>query len=271
MINNIWSVSLGKLLIIFFVILTVFWVITQTYFPETIDLQELYADSYFVLALFGGFAGLIASQKWGSTKSIMGKACILFSLGLFAQAFGQMVYSYYALYLNMEVPYPSIGDIGFFGSIPLYLFAVFLLGKASGVKFSKQTFSQRLTAVCIPVVILILSSVFFLNDYDFSNKSKIEVFLDFAYPIGQASYLSLTITVYLLSNKLLGGIMRNKVLFVLVALIIQYLADIIFLYQATHGEWTAGGINDYIYTIAYFIMGLSLIKIKLAYDELSRN
>ncbi len=236
MINNIWSVSLGKILIIIFVLLTIFWVISQTFFPESYDLQELYADSYFILALLGGFAGIVASKKWGGTKSIMGKACLLFSMGLFAQAFGQMVYSYYALFLNMEVPYPSIGDIGFFGSIPLYLIAVFLLGKASGVKFSKQTFSQRVIAISIPVVVLVFSSVFFLNDYDFSDKTSLEVFLDFAYPLGQASYLSLTITVYLLSNKLLGGIMRNKVLFVFAALIVQYLADIIFLYQARSGK-----------------------------------
>lgn len=97
-----------------FLLLTVWWIVLR--WIDQSDIQyQIFSASYGVMALIGAFWGIAISKKWGGSASIMGKAILFFSLGLFAQEFGQLVYSAYAFFLKIQIPYPSIGDIGYFG------------------------------------------------------------------------------------------------------------------------------------------------------------
>src|SRR3989344_9381414 len=71
---------------------------------------DVFSDTYGILALVGGAAGIGIAAKWGGFKSLMGKSVMFFSFGLLAQALGQFVYSIYFFWLDQEVPYPSLGD-----------------------------------------------------------------------------------------------------------------------------------------------------------------
>jgi hypothetical protein len=84
--------------------------------------------------------------------------------------------------------------------------------------------------------------------------------LDFGYPFGQAIYISIAILAFLFSRRLLSGLMRPKILLILAALCMQYASDFTFLYQSHHNTWKAGGVNDYMYLIAYFIMTIALLS-----------
>ena len=254
-----------------FILLTIWWVLTKVLWHNNPVHNQLFAASYGVMALWGAFWGLETSKKWGWAKSVMGKVSLMFALGLFAQEFGQLVYSYYIYFWHREVPYPSIGDLGYFGSIPLYISAVFYLGKASGVKMALKSFKNRIQAVLIPLVLLLLGYLLFLRGYTFDWSNPLTVFLDFGYPIGEAIYISLAILVYLLSKKVLGGIMRNRILFILFALLIQFFADYMFLYKASRGVWYAGGLNDYVYLVAYFIMTLALLELNTVYNKIKNE
>ena len=83
---------------------------------------------YWIMALVGGVTGFFVAHRWGSFKSHLGTSLMLFSIGLLFQVFGQIFYTY-SYILNSEVPYPSIGDIGYFGSIFFYIYGAFLLLK----------------------------------------------------------------------------------------------------------------------------------------------
>ena len=190
----------------------------------------------------------------------MGRALILFSLGLFAQEFGQLSYSYYIYYLHQEVPYPSVGDIGYFGSIPLYIAGAWLLAHASGVKLSLRSVSSKIWAILIPFVMLLLSYSFFLREYQVDFSQPIKLFLDFGYPLGEAIYISIALLTYILSRRLLGGILRSRILFILFAMLVQYSADFMFLYQAQYQTWYAGGLNDLVYFTAYVALSLALLE-----------
>lgn len=185
----------------------------------------------------------------------------MFSLGLLAQEFGQLAYAYLNFYKNTPVPYPSIGDIGYFGSILLYTYGVILLAKASGVKIRLNSFSKILQAILFPLIILSLGYSFFLPGYDVAWSNPIKIFLDFGYPLGQSVYISLAILTYILSKQKLGGLMKNKILFVLIALFVQFLCDYTFLYQSSRGIWVVGGFNDYMYLVSYFLMTLALLQL----------
>ena len=241
-------------------ILSAWWIYIISFPTEsTENSRQIWAALYQIMAIYGGIAGLIILKKIGGYKSFIGKTILFFSIGLLLQSFGQTVYSYYIFYQHTEIPYPSIGDIGFFGSIIAYVYAVVFLSKITGIKFSVVSIYTKLKAVLVPLVILFASYLFFLQGYEFDWSSKLRIFLDFGYPLGQALYLSLAIIVFLISLSLIGGAMKKPILFLIFALFFQYLSDFMFLYQAHQGTWYVGGLNDYLYFLSYFLMTMALI------------
>lgn len=223
------------------------------------DALQLWAASYQAVAFLGAVAGLLISIHWGGLKSVVGRAVFAFSLGLLFQCFGQSSYSWYIYYLHEPVPYPSIGDVGYFGSIFCYLYGVWMLAQASGVRISLRSLRSQTVAVLIPLVFLTISYLMFLRGYTFDWSQPLKIFLDFGYPFGQAIYVSLALLTYLLSRRVLGGIMRLPILLFLGALVLQYLSDFSFLYQASAGTWYAGGWNDFLYLVSYLAMTVALL------------
>jgi hypothetical protein len=194
-----------------------------------------------------------------------------FSFGLLLQVFGQSVYSYYNLFAQIQAPYPSLGDVGFFGSIFAYLYGIILVARVAGVKVSLTSYANKIQAVLIPLAMLTLSYIVFLQNYQFTETSSLATFLDFVYPLGQALYVSVAILTLILSRKVLGGIMREPILFLVFALVIQYCSDSNFLYQAGNNSWYVGGYGDYMYLVSYLFMTLALIYVGQVFDRIRRT
>lgn len=255
-----------------FAALTIWWVVIQNQNVETTQtVRQIWAAIYQVIALYGAIIGLFISQNWGGYKSVFGKSILFFSLGLFLQSFGQSSYSYYIFFKRIDVPYPSIGDIGFFGSVLAYIYAVVLLSKTSGLKISSRSLKGKMIAILIPILMLLFSYRIFLQSYEFDFSDKLKIFLDFGYPLGQAIYVSIAFLTLLMCRNVLGGIMKRPILFLLFALIFQYFSDFMFLYQANKGLWIVGGMNDYLYSTAYLLMTLGLIYLGSAFHRIRES
>lgn len=246
--------------VLFLIAYTIWWAYIGLHQSNNPTIHQDFSGTYGFITVYGVVVGLIASRKWGGRKSLVGKALLCFTFGLVFQEFGQIVYYYYANYKNVAVPYPSVGDVGFFGSIPFYAYGAYLLAKMTGSSISLRSHKNKLIALIIPVLLLAISYSFFLKGYQFNWHHPVTIFLDFGYPFGQAIYISIAILAYLFSRKLLGGLMKYKILLILFALVSQYASDFTFLYQSHHSTWKAGGINDYMYLISYFIMTTALVS-----------
>ncbi len=266
MIDTIKKNKIAQLTTILFIALTGWWISLQ--FTKSAAQNNWFGIAYGSIALIGALAGFGVSKKWGGLKSYIGCAIAMFSLGLFAQEFGQITYWIYVFILKTDVPYPSIGDIGFFGSIPLYIYGAICLAKASGVSTSMKNLSNKLQAFIIPAILLLLSYWLFLRGYKFDWSNPLTIFLDFGYPLGQAIYISIAILALLFSRKSLGGLMRPKIVLVLMALCVQYAADFLFLYQTNNGTWKAGAISDYPYLLAYMAMVIAILNFGSLYNKL---
>jgi hypothetical protein len=264
--SNLKGFSIGLL-----VILSAWWAILSIYYREATQANLIWAATYQLMAIWGAYWGLVMGRHWGGLRSMMGRAMTFFGLGLLLQAFGQTVFSVYGLFLNLEIPYPSLADVGFFGSIPLYIIALIELGRASGVGYSMRSIKGKAWATLIPLAGLIGSYLIFLKGYEFDWTEPLKVVLDFGYPFGQAIYVSIAVLVYFLSRDFLGGLMKDKILLILVALVAQYVADFNFLYQFANGTWVNGGYGDYLYLLSYFLMAYSLIRLGLAVDKIRQT
>ncbi len=199
-----WS---ARVAVALFALLTAWWlgVAGSNTTGESGHAELVWGASYQAVAIWGGLFGLFAAGTWGGRRSVMGRAILAFAIGLLLQTFGQTVFSFYNLVSQVEVPYPSLADLGFFGSIPLYVYGTLMLAKASGVTVSLQTFSSKIQAIVIPLALLGLSYSLFLRGYEFDWSSPVRVFLDFGYPLGQAFYVSLALLAYLLTKKTLAA------------------------------------------------------------------
>ena len=169
------------------------------------------------------------------------------------------------------MPYPSIADIGFLGSVIFYIYGAVLLGQVCGIKLSLKAYHNKAIAFVIPLIILISSYVFFLRNYVFDFSNPVRVFLDFGYPLGEATYLSLAILAFLLSKDYLGGIMRGTMLFIILALFLQYVAEFNFLFQAGNSSWLNGGYGDFLYFVSYTFMSFSLIKFGVVFNKINNR
>ncbi len=266
----IFNNTAGKVATILFVILTIWWISLNPFSNSDLTQEHRYiwGSLYQIIALIGGLYGLYISKKWGGLKSIMGKTIILFSIGLLLQVFGQSVYSYYNLYAHIDTPYPSIGDIGFFGTIPAYFFAGFLLTELFGIKSRIEFLGSKILLVLVPYLILAVQYVFILRDYDFDWNNKLKIFLDLGYPMGDALIISIAILAFLLSFNALGGLMKKPIMFLVVALFVQYFADIYFFYEANRGANFVGAVPDFLYSFSYLVMTLALVSLGETYKQI---
>lgn len=246
-----------------FAILTFWWAILNLGGAQSQSPHYIFGVVYGpLMSIYGGIIGLAASRLWGGWKSTMGRAIFFLTLGLFAESFGQLVNSFYNLVLHVEVLYPSLGDVGFFGNIPLYLCGILLLASASGVRFSLKSIASQIQAILFPSIMLIMSYVLFLRNYEFDFSQPLTTLLDLGYPLGQALYVSIAFLTFSLSRNFLGGIMRNRILLLLMAFIAQYFADFTFLLANSQGQYYVGGVVDYFYLVAYTLMTLGFIQLR---------
>ncbi|CAN5156174.1 hypothetical protein BH09PAT2_BH09PAT2_08550 [soil metagenome] len=254
-IENV-SKQSGSLLIIYtFAFFTFYWLLQN----EKVRFLGDFASTYFIMAVFGGLMGFFISHNLQKDKNLIGKAVMMFSFGLLSQVFGQLAYTYYILGDHIKIPYPSLGDIGYFGTIPFYTMGVIYLARALGVKIVFRSFSQALSAIVFPLIMLVITYIHLIMGYRFDSTKLLTILLDFGYPLGQSIYISISILVLALSERIFGD-MKNKMRFIILALISQYMADYVFIYQANDGTWITGGINDYMYFVSYFFMALALIQ-----------
>lgn len=266
--------SLAEIAILIFSVLFIWWIalhfLIQGVGPGS-DAFLLWGASYQIIAWYGAIIGFFIARRWGGMKSYIGRAITAFALGLLFQSFGQTAYTWYIYVLHVPIPYPSLGDIGFFGSIPCYFYGALMLARASGAKISIRSYSNKIQTFLIPIALLGFSYYAFLKDYQFDATQSLKTFLDFGYPLGQAVYVSMAILAFVLSRKLLGGIMRLPVLLFIVALIAQYFCDSTFLYEAAQGAYYPANINDLMYFISYLLMAISIAYIGEVFNRVEET
>ena len=229
---------------------------------------QWFGGTYGVVALIGALIGFMAARRWGGFKTQLGRALMFFSISLLFQEAGQLILTYYIYGSKIQIPYPSWGDVAYFGSTLSYICGAYFLSKTTGVRFSLKAKRYKFLAIAVPAAMLALSFFVFLHHHQYDWHRPLTVFLDFGYPIGDATYISLAIVSFLLTRRMLGGVMRSAVLILLLAFVLQYISDFTFLYQSSRGTYLAGRYDDLSYFVTYFIAATAMIRFNAVYSNL---
>lgn len=256
---------------VFFIALTIWWVAIYTrYLTEGIE-NDLFTNLLIVFPFVGGIAGLLYSKLWGGLKSALGLTIYTLSLGLVGQFIGTVIYNYYIYILGTEVPYPSIGDLFYFISVILFIIGTYKLNKVVGVKWKLLSSAHKFYAIVLPIIVLLMSYVILLRDYDFSEATPLLIFLDFGWAIGQVIYLSIALFAFFYSKNVLGGIMRYPILILISGLFVLFVSDFQFSYQMNNETFYVGGTNDYVLMLSYYLMTIALFSIGKMYYKIKET
>ena len=258
-INKYSSFLLG-----FSVLMFIYWIGIQISNIKDLPINLLYSFSTAVLAFIGGIMGLLVSRHWGGSKSSVGKAVLLMSLGTTSWSLGNFVWSFYNFVLHLEMPYPSLADLGYTLAVPLWAIGVFYLSQATGAKFSLRKLKGRMLLVLLPLVAAVFSYYFlFVIARDSSIEVEgglLKIFLDFYYPLGDWVILTMSFLLFGLSLKYLGGRFRLPVFITLLGFVIMFLADFFFSYTTTVGTYYNGNFPDLLFAVAMFVISFGVVS-----------
>lgn len=259
--------SIAKLVTFLFICLGIFWLWINIHHLRGGNINNFYGLIYPIISFIGGVYGISLSfNKWGGYKTVIGRGILFLSLGLLAEVFGQWAWSYYVIIKGVEIPYPSIADIGYFLIVPFYSLAMFNFAIASGARINLRSYMGKMQAILIPILMILVAYVIFLRKVDIDFSDSLRTFLDFGYPTFEAIAISIGILTYTLTRNILGGVMRPKILYLIFALVLQYITDYTFLYRVGVGTYYNAGPVDLMYTISLLVMTLGVISFSYIYD-----
>ena len=255
--------TFSKILTFFYVGLLVWWLaIFARGISETTE-NYLYSFAYGLMPLACGLIGLRNSFLWGGLKSLTGKSITFLSLGLLAWAVGNLVWAYYNLVLKIPVPYPSLADIIFIQSFPLWAIGIFFLSKVTGMVFSLRRVKGKVVLFAIPVIAIVVSYYLLFTvarggAVD-TESGALKLFLDIAFPVWDVIILTLALLVFGLSLNFLGGRFRWPITILLMGFGVNYIADFSFSYTTTLDTFFVGSWVDLIFATAMFLISLGVV------------
>jgi hypothetical protein len=262
MFNTLLRSKLALTLLTFYGAILIWWFLMYLWNIRETDQNYYFGVAYPFIALIGGLNGIFISRIWGGYKSLVGRGILFFSLGLLGQAFGQFIWSYYNIIAKIEVPYPSIADVGYFSIVPFYSLGMLSFAKAANSKVNLKKVQGKAVAVLLPLLMVSISYFLFLRNLEYDFSDPLKVFFDFGYPFGEAIIISIALVTLGLSKNILGGQMRSRIIYLIFAIVVIYITEYTFIFKANDGTYYNGGPVDMMYATAFFVMSLGLISFK---------
>ncbi len=182
------------------------------------------------------------------------------SLGLLFQWFGIQIWTFYNL-IGIQVPYPSVADLGYFSTTICYFIASWYLLIAN-IPFLGNIFTRKKNLLLLsPLVLLFIISVNYIHLSKYTFDQQIKLIFDFLYPFIEITTLFISISTLVFSQFLSNNIKRRNVLF-LFAFACHFFTDYIFVISVRNSTYSNGGYNDFLYLISHVVMTIAVISIR---------
>lgn len=207
-------------------------------------------------------------------KSAHGKTFLFFTLGLFGWLVGEVVWTFFDIYLGID-PFPSIADVFFILSYPLLFVGLLNEVKLSGLDwFDKKLKPFVLTA--IPVLLSVGIVMFYLGAMSEVSPevSLLENSVALGYGLGDLVLLTFGFLMIRVGFEYKGGRLFNSWLLLSVGLLATLIADYSFVFLAEAYENGVGYVSqviDLLWQTGYFLYAISLWKMRNDVEEVSSS
>lgn len=214
-------------------------------------------------AILGGLCGLTKARAWGAWGSYIGKTVIFISLGLITWGIGSLVIGYYNLHFALAYPYPSIADVAYIASWPLWLIGMFNLSRATGVSFRIKRPMVQLGALFIMFVSFAISYYLLFvvareGIVTINQGNLLRLIFDFAYPLGDVVIVTSSLFLFGLSVNYLGGRFKYPIMLIIAGFLMNYIGDVVFTYTNTVGTFYVSNWVDMLYVTTFFVLGMGI-------------
>lgn len=213
-----------------------------------------------VICAFSAFLAISRAIKL-SLDSAFGRAFLAISLGIASWGLGSLVWLYYNLMANVEIPYPSLADLGFVLLIPCVLLGTVWLVIGLKPKYTPVTIAKL---VGIPIAVFVFSYYFFVQDKLVEKIPLLVKVLNVTYPVGDAIFLSLALVVLSIVSK---SALYKPIFILCLGFIIEAFADTGFSWTISAGTYTVGCWVDFLFALAFFTIGLGVYYAKDIYER----
>jgi diguanylate cyclase (GGDEF)-like protein/PAS domain S-box-containing protein len=165
----------------------------------------------------------------------------LFGASTLSWGVGQAIWTWYESILGIEVPFPSLADVGYLGAVPLMAAALLMVPMAS------QSLANRVRSVLDGLLIagslLLISWVLVLGPLiQAGGDSLLGLVISLAYPIGDV--VVVTIVLFMLAGSRQTGVMPVPLPLLASGLVAYAVSDSGFVYGTLTGTYASGAIID---------------------------
>lgn len=233
-----------------FVLTTLLYVLLQR-FPEWLHyLSNIVEPAFSLIPLVMAAFSLRAHRhdRW------FGRVDIFLSVGFLFWFLGEFTWSFYALYLGIEIPFPSLADVFWLVAYPFVL-----IGMVAFVAPFKEAVNRRnilpasvvsVLATVLIVVGLVLPVLSFSNDM-FGNVVSL------AYPMLDTALLFAAVMGVMV---FWGGRIARGWYWLTAGAVLMSLADILFSYFVANGTYYEGHPLDLFFEFSYACFGLAIYE-----------
>ncbi len=251
----------------------IYWFVLHFLGQQTSTWNLTYSLSYGFIPFLGGLFAFFVAKPWGGFKSAVGRTILFIGIGSFMWGVGSLTWSYYNFVLHINVPYPSLSDVGFIMAIPFWLIGMINLSKATGAKFALKRTNGKIFLFLLPFAIIsfsyyLLVSVARAGVLSSSLNNSLKLFFDLAYPVGDVIILTFSLLIFGLSFRYFGGKYKKDIFIILLGYGFMYFADFLFSYRTTLNIYFNGDYSDLLFTIAlsFMILGIYGFSLKKSKD-----
>jgi hypothetical protein len=225
----------------------VFYFVAQSWGQELLVVST---DLVFILVSGAcSFLSFLLVHRWG-LKSKLGIVRFGLFLAVFLWFLGESVWGVYEIVLHVNVPYPSVADVFYFGG---YIPA--LLGLVQFLWFFKETSTPRKLALAAlsGLAIALVSGAILLYPLMNESADALTKLFDVSYPLLDASLVALAVMVAITFEK---GRFANDWLWIALGISLNGVADMAFSYGTLVGWYYSGHPIELLYVWSYLCLGL---------------
>ncbi|MCX6817328.1 MAG: hypothetical protein NTU57_00540 [Candidatus Aenigmarchaeota archaeon] len=206
----------------------------------------------------------VDSARTFTFKSAFGKSLFYISIGLLSWGLGNLVWFFYNI-SGSEVPYPSLADIGYLGTIPFAAYGLFLLLKSVKVKLDAKTVAK---VIIPPLLVFLVIFPIFIYEKLFEEVPMLTKILNVVYPLGDVVFLSFALAILTITY---GSMLFKSLGIISLGFIIEAVADFAFSYTTSIGAYYTASWVDIIFTIAFFTIGFGMYHMSKSMKEVAKK
>lgn len=218
-----------------------------------------------LIPLVGSVSGFIVAFQWGGLRTRLGRALVFYSIGIMSWGLGVVIWLWYIYVVkNTEVPYPSVADYVYMLAQVFWYLGTLSISGVIGANFGLKSKYSLLKILSTSLVGVILSYVLLVTIarggevVSDTSGSFLKTFFDYYYPIATSLSLTLTLGIYFLARKYLGGVYRTALLVIFFGFFVQFLGDFLYSYSTRAETYFNGHWSDILFTTAMLVLSVGV-------------